>query len=204
MTTVTEGTVLRVVASFLWSDGNVNQNVFACVPTGGSPPYDGSDIADDMEDWLDDMYLDLTAGVSDEIAGNSVTIYEWDPVDEDWDEVFSQSWGWSPSNVGEQLPRGVAGLVNMWTTDPDVQGKKYLPGWTEGNITDGLFNAGVLVDMLTFALAWYLPFVGAASGATFTPGVWSVVGLVFKAAVDHYATSAIPAYQRRRKRNVGI
>ena len=72
----------------------------------------------------------------------------------------------------------------------------------------GYFMFGILTVILlttpAFAADWYLPFVGAATGATFTPGVWSVVGLLFKAAVDHIAANAIPAYQRRRKRNVGI
>lgn len=201
---VAENTILRIVASMLWDDGNVNQNVFNSKVSGGSPPYADTDIADDAEDWLDNMYANLTAGTSDELNGNQVLVYKWDIVGADWDEVQSQSWTWTPTNVGEQLPRGIAGLINLWTEDPDVQGKKYIPGWTEGNITDGLFNAGVVTDMLDFAVDWLTPFVGAASGATFTPGVWSLVQLAFKAAVAHYASSTIPAYQRRRKRNVGI
>ncbi|MCK5317998.1 MAG: hypothetical protein KAJ55_08790, partial [Anaerolineales bacterium] len=86
----------------------------------------------------------------------------------------------------------------------DVQGKKYMPGLVEGAVTDGLFNAADLINLLAVAADWYTPFVGAASGATFTPGIWSVVGTLFVAGVDHIAASAIPAYQRRRKRTVGI
>jgi hypothetical protein len=201
---VAENDILRVVASLLWTDGNVNQNVFNCKATGGSPPYDDSDVADDMEDWLDNMYANMTGHASDEIDGNEVLVYKWDSVGGDWDEVQSQSWVWDPTRSDDQLPRGVAALVRMWTTDPDVQGKKYFPGTTEDLVEDGLFNAATLVQLLAFAADWYTPFVGAASGATFTPGIWSVVGSVFKAAVDHIAANAIPAYQRRRKRNVGI
>lgn len=201
---VSDGNVLRVVASFLWSDGNVNQNVFNCIPSGGGGPYSDSDVADDMEDWLDDMYLPLVAVMSDELDGNSVTVYKWDVSGQDWDEVFHQSWGFNPTAPGEQLPRGTAGLVNLWTEDPDVQGKKYIPGITEAHLEDGLYAASLLVQMLVFGANWLTPFVGATSGATFTPGVWSVVGLIFKAAVDHISTSTIPAYQRRRKRTVGI
>ncbi|GAI53633.1 unnamed protein product, partial [marine sediment metagenome] len=168
--------ILRVVASMLWSDGNVAQNVFNCVVSGGVGPYTDSDVADDMEDWLDNMYANITAGVSDELDGNSVTVYKYDSGDDDWDEVFSQAWGWNPTAVGDQLPRGVAALIRMWTEDPDVQGKKYIAGWNETDCTDGLFPAPSLVTFLAFAADWVLPFVGATSGATFTPGVWSVVG----------------------------
>lgn len=202
--TVTDGEILRIVASMLWTDGNVNQNVFNAVVTGGSPPYADTDITDDAEDWLDAMYAHLTSTLSNSIDGNSVTVYKYDAIDDDWDEVSSQSWVWNPTSVGEQLPRGVAGLVNLWTTDPDVQGKKYIGAFTESNILDGLFNAAAITALLNFAGEWLAPFVGSASGATFSPGIWSVAGTVFKAALDHYSVSTIPSYQRRRKRNVGI
>lgn len=201
---VAENSILRIVASMLWDDGNVNQNVYNAKVSGGSPPYDDSDILDDAEDWLDNMYANFTSGLSDELNGNTVIVYKWDAVGGDWDEVGSQSWTWTPTNTGEQLPRGNAALVRLWTEDPDVQGKKYIPGYTEGNITDGLLNAGVVTDLLAFAVDWLTSFVGSASGATFTPGVWSIAQTAFKAALDHYAASTIMAYQRRRKRNVGI
>lgn len=201
---ITSGDVLRIVASMLWTDGNVNQNVFNAVITGAGSPFDDQDIIDDAEAWLDNMYANLTTLASDEIDGNEVVVYKYDSVDDDWDEVGSQTWTWNPSAAGDQMPRGVAGLVRLWTSDPDVQGKKYVPGLTEGVAIDGLWNAALITALLAFGADWYLPFVGGISGATFTPGVWSVVGTVFKAGIDHIATSTIPAYQRRRKRNVGI
>lgn len=201
---VVTGDILRVVASLLWTDGNINQNVFNAVVTGGAGPWDDSDIADDAEAWLDNMYANLTSGMSDEIDGNEVVVYKYDTVHDDWDEVFSQSWTFDPTGATDQIARGVAGLVRLWTTDPDVQGKKYIPGWTDGNMADGLYTGPSLVNFLAFAADWYLPFAGAVSGATWTPGVWSVVAKALLAGVDHVATSSIPAYQRRRKRTVGI
>lgn len=201
---IVSGEILRVVASLLWTDGNVNQNVFNAVLTGGGSPWADADVIDDAEAWLDNMYANLSSDVSDEIDGNEVIVYKYDALDDDWDEVGSQAWTWNPTQTSEQLPRGVAALARLWTTDPDVQGKKYLPGYTETSIVDGLFAASPITNILAFAADWYNPFTGASSGATWTPGIWSVVGTVFKAAIDHVATSTIPAYQRRRKRNVGI
>lgn len=201
---VVAGDVLRVVASLLWTDGNVNQNVFNAVVAGAGSPWDDSDIADDAVAWLDNMYANLFSGMSDEIDGNECIVYKYDTINDDWDEVFSQAWVFDPEGATDQNPRGVAGLVRLWTTDPDVQGKKYLPGWTSGNMIDGLFQAASLVFFLAFAADWFTPFVGGTSGASWTPGVWSVVNKVLKTGVDHVATSAIPAYQRRRKRTVGI
>lgn len=201
---VADNDILRIVASMLWTDANVNQNVFNAKVTGGGGPYADSDIADDAEAWLDDMYANMTQFASEEIDGNEVLIYKYDSVGDDWDEVFSQSWTWNPNDVTDQLPRGVAGLVRLWTEDPDVQGKKYFPALTEGSLVDGLFGATTLTALLAFAADWYLPFTGAVSGATWTPGVWSVVGKLISLGVDHIATSSVPAYQRRRKRTVGI
>jgi hypothetical protein len=201
---ITDGTILRIVASLLWTDGNVNQNVFNAVLTGGGSPWDEPDIIDDAVDWLDNLYANMVGTMSDEIDGNECIVYEYDAVGQDWDEVGSDAWTFDPNGASDQLPRGVAGLVRLWTTDPDVQGKKYLPGLVENNLDDGLFSGALITQLLAFAADWYTPFVGAASGATFTPGVWSVVNTVFKAGIDHIATSTIPAYQRRRKRNVGI
>lgn len=202
--TVIDTDILRVVASMLWSDGNVNQNVFNCLVSGGAGPYTDQDIADDMEDWLDNMYANLTTSCSDELDGNEVLVYKYDAGDDDWDEVTSNAWVWDPTSGSDELPRGVAGLARLWTTDADVQGKKYLPGITEGGFVDGLISGGVLTAMLAFAADWYTPFVGSASGATFTPGIWSIANLAFYAGVNHIAANAIAAYQRRRKRNVGI
>ena len=201
---ITDGEILRIVASMLWDDGGVIQNVFNAVTTGGSPPYTDEDVIDDAEDWCDNMYANVTANISDNLDGNSITVYKYDSIDDDWDEVGGNTWAWTPGQGAEYLPRGVAALIRMWTTDPDVQGKKYIGGLTEAGLDDGLFGAGTITNLLAMAADWYTPFVGAASGATFTPGIWSVKNTVFKAGVDHIATSTIPAYQRRRKRNVGI
>lgn len=202
--TVADNTTLRVVASMLWTDGNVNQNVYNCMVSGGGGPYADQDVADDMEDWLDNMYANMTGDTSDELDGNQVFVYKWDAVGADWDEVTSNTWTWNPSQASDQLPRGVAALVRLWTVDPDVQGKKYIPGLCEGDIADGLIGAAIITNLLAFAADWYTPFVGAASGATFTPGVWSVLNSLFYAGVNHVAANAIASYQRRRKRDVGI
>lgn len=201
---ITDATVLRLVASMLWTDGNVAQNVFNAVVTGAGSPWDEEDIIDDLEDWLDDMYLNIAGNISENLDPNELVVYKYDSVDDDWDEVGSQAWTYTFTQTSQELPRGVAALVRLWTTDPDVQGKKYIPGLTEIGSDSGLWVAQTITNLLAFAADWYTPFTGAASGATFTPGIWSVKGKVFKAGVNHVATSTIPAYQRRRKRNVGI
>lgn len=202
--TVALNDTLKVVASLIWTDGEINQNVFACKVTSGAGPHADQDVADDMLDWVENMYLNYATRLSDEIDGSQVQVYKWDAVGTDWDEVATNAWTFNPSATGSQEPRGVAGLITMQTTDPDVQGKKYIPGFTATSLVDGLFSSGALIDALAFGADWYTPFVGATSGATFTPGVWSVVNSLIYLMVNSFAASGIPAYQRRRKNNIGI
>ena len=85
--TVSTGDILRVVAQFLWDDGNINQNVFNAQVTGGGGPWSDSDIQDDAEAWLDNMYANIVGNMTNNIAGNSVTVYKWDAVGGDWDQL---------------------------------------------------------------------------------------------------------------------
>lgn len=202
--TIAADTVLRVVAQFLWVDGEVNQNVFNAKVSGAGAPWADQDIIDDAEAWLDNMYLNILSNMSDRIDGNQVLVYKYDAVGDDWDEVGTQAFTYNPTSATEYLPRGNAALINLKTTDPDVSGKKYIPGLVEGSVTDGLLGSSFVVNLAALAADWLTAFVGGTSGASWTPGIWSVVGKTFLPAIDHFVIPTIVAYQRRRKDNVGI
>lgn len=198
------GDVLKVVTSLVWTDGEINQNVYNAVIGGSGGPYTDGDIVDDAGDWMDQIYANMAARCSDEIDGSQVQVYVYDAIDDDWDEVGSAGWTFNPTTAGDQLPRGVAGLVVAKTTDPDVSGKKYIPALTEDSIIDGLYSSGYLTAAVAFAIDWLTGFTGATSGASWVPGIWSPTETNFFAATLAYLVSAIPAYQRRRKNNVGV
>lgn len=201
---VTAGDIIRVVATMLWTDGNVMQNVFNAVVTGAGAPWDDADIVKDGLDWVETMYANITSLVSDEVDGSQVVGYVYDSVDDDWDELASDNWVWDPTGAGEQLPRGVALLVNMRSTDPDVNGKKYIGGFGEGSSDQGLWIAGTVAAAILWAEDWNTSFIGSETGASWQPGIWSPTDTVFKAMSDTIIIPLIPAYQRRRKRGIGI
>ena len=201
---ITVGTILRVVAIMTWVDGNIMENVFNAVITGAGGPFDDDDIVDDAVAWCDDMYANLTTTVANNVDGTEIRVYEYDSIDDDWDEVGSAAWTWDPSNAADYLPRGVAFLINAKTLDPDVNGKKYIGGLTEDSPTDAIWTAGTIANMALFAIDWYTGFVGGTSGASWTPSIWSVVGTVAKAMSGTVILPTIPAYQRRRKKGIGI
>ncbi|GAH44247.1 unnamed protein product, partial [marine sediment metagenome] len=198
------GEILQIVAVLQWLDGDIFQNVFNAVISGSGGPYDEADVVDDMEEWLDDMFANMVARTSDECDGSECRVYVYDPIDDDWDEVGTNAWVFNPTGSGDQLPRGVAGLINCKTTDPDVNGKKYMGGGGESATIDGVFQAAYLTDMALMAVDWLTPFVGSTSGADFTPGVWSPTRSNFYPMSGQSVIPSIPAYQRRRKQGVGI
>lgn len=201
---ISVGDILRVVATAVWLDGNLNQNVFNAVIGGTGGPYTDGDIVDDALEWVEDMYANLVGNMSDEIDGSQIQVYVYDPIDDDWDEVGTSSWTFNPTAALEQLPRGVAALINAKTTDPDVNGKKYCGGLTEAAATDGLWSAGTITQLLGFAATWYTAFAGGTSGASWVPAIWSPTATNAFALSGDVITPTIPAYQRRRKRGVGV
>lgn len=203
--TITSGTVLRVVAQMLWADGEITQNVFNNVISGAGSPFDEDDVMDDCLDWVEDMWLNFAAIMAAELDGGSVIVYRYDPVDDDWDEVGTINWAFGGGGAANTaLPRGVAALVTVKSEDPDVDARKYIPGMTEADLTSELWTGATIAVLALFGADWVTAFVGAASGATFTPAVWSVVGKVAIDLIGTIIVPTIPAYQRRRKNNVGI
>lgn len=201
---ITVGEILRVVAIMGWTDGNIMENVFNMVVTGTGGPFDEEDIVGDALDWLETMYANMTSFVSENVAGSEVRVYVYDPVDDDWDEIGSDAWTWTPNVTADELPRAISVLINAKTSDPDVNGKKYLGGITEGGVALGLINSITLTAAALFAVDWLTAFTGAVSGASLTPGIWSPTRTNFLVATGTYLIPAIAAYQRRRKRGIGI
>lgn len=201
---ITVGDILRVVAVMAWTDGDIAQNVFNAVITGSGGPFTDADIVADAKAWLDNMYANMTGEISNQIDGSEVRVYLYDSVDDDWDEVGSDTWTWDPTETNEPSPRGVSILINARTLDPDVSGKKYLAGNTIQDIDDSLFSAAIVANAVLFAADWYTAFTGGTSGASWTPAIWSPTrtnALVLNGTV---LVPTIPAYQRRRKQGVGI
>lgn len=201
---ISDGDILRVVASLAYIDGEINQNVYNAIISGGAGPYDAADIVDDAVDWAETMYANMVTELTDAIDGTQVQVYVYDPVGDDWDEVGSDTWSFLPTDATEQLPRGNACLLVARTTDPDVSGKKYIPGLAEGSIGTGLLNAPFVATAVSLGIDWLTEFVGAVSGATWTPGIWSVKNSDLYVMSGTLIVSNIVAYQRRRKRGVGI
>lgn len=201
---ISEGTILRVVLTLLFSDSSVMQNVFNAVLTAAGGSDDEQDVADDMADWMDDIFTNLIPKMWDGITASDVTVYEYDSVDDDWDEVGSGTPTFVPAAADNLLPRGAAAVVNANSIDPDVQGRKYFGGFTEIQYSELGWGGAVITVLVAAAADWITTFVGAATGADFQPVVWSPTGKVAKAFSGVVTVPIFAGYQRRRKEGVGI
>lgn len=201
---VTDNDILRVVQTMTWDDGNIIQNVYNCKITGGGGPYDDQDVADDMAEWMDEIYDGLAGVLSSELNVGEAVTYLYDAVGDDWDEVAGAVPTFAPIAIGQYLAQGVAAMVRANSTDPDVQARKFFGGLTEDSSIDGGWSVSVLASLVAAGLDWITPFVGTETGATITPGVWSPTQSLFFAFVEHLIVNAIANYQRRRRPGVGV
>ena len=200
---ITEGTIIRIVASMLLPDSVIAQNVFYAVLTGGSGPWDEADIVLDAIDYMDIIYTIWATLGSDQAEVDAIQVYEYDPIDDDWDEVGSGVLGLTGGVAADMLPHGVAAFTQARSSDPDVSASKYWPGATETAQVDGAWTGPTVTGLATLADAWVAGDVGGASAANFVAGVWSPTETNFFYFNANITVNATPAYQRRRKPGVG-
>lgn len=201
---VADGAILRIVASMLFPDSVIAQNVFYAVFTDTGTSDDEDDVLDDLVDYVDAMFTHINSQVSALAASTTIKVYNYDSTDDDWDEVGDGVLTWSPAGAGEMLPHGVAALIHAKTIDPDVQAAKFLGAVPESQCASSTIIGTAITKYALFADEWVAPFTGAATGALFAPGVWSVAQNVFKLFNGTVLVNATSSYQRRRKPGVGI
>jgi len=100
------------------------------------------------------------------------------------------------------LPAANAGYLNAATALPKARGSKYVPFVGEGTIDNGSFNPSALVE-LAFLLAVYVTTLSSGGSGVLIPGILSKTLQVFEEFNQTGLIRDEPAYQRRRKLNVG-
>lgn len=96
----------------------------------------------------------------------------------------------------------VSGYLLAQTNLPKSRGSKYMPGVSEGAIDDGEFSLGSVIIMLAAAIIYVTP-VTTVVGAVLKAGVLTRLTGTFNEFLFEASTTNVPAYQRRRKPNVG-
>lgn len=195
--------ILRVVISLLAPESVIMQNVFYTLfkNTGGSD--DEADVIDDLVDWAEDIYTNLNVYMDADVELSLLQVYLRDVVGGDWDEVGIGSLTDAFAGSVDMLPHGAAAVVHAKTTNPDRQGSKFFGGFSETAQNNSNLVGPLVTALIAAGADWVTDFVGAASGSTFDPGVWSPTDEVFYSFSGTIDISNYMGYQRRRKPGVG-
>lgn len=106
------------------------------------------------------------------------------------------------TDAGDTSAVGVCGYLQANTVLPKTRGRKFVPGLPDTSIVDSLLTAAALAD-LVLLLDEYLDVFAVGGGGFITPGVIRRVAEAWEAFNDSGGVVDVPAYQRRRKPNVG-
>lgn len=176
-------------------------NVFWWLYTGAGDP--DADVLDEIEDFLESSW-----GV--DWAANSSTDANMNFVDVD---VINLD-GTVLRNIGTALldvdgttgtdaePGVVSQLITADTVLPKVRGRKFVPGIDDTLLVDGLLTSAALTNLVLMALDYTDPLTAGLVGVL-TPGVLRKAAMLWEEFIGTATVSDVPAYQRRRKPNVG-
>lgn len=165
----------------------------------GAPTILDSDAVDDLSNEVDDLYGFIVGNQSADYIYRDITIRNITQL------AVLGVIPWPVKVAGtapvDNLPPGVAGLINMATGIARVVLRKYFGGFVVSTLdTDGRFVSGVVAQFILFGLRLISPV--DVLGRTYQYGHFSPKTLQFEVPTSVTATD-IPGYQRRRKQGRG-
>lgn len=102
----------------------------------------------------------------------------------------------------DMVPTGASALLTADTIFPKQRGRKFVPGLNENGVLDSLITPTSLALLVLLTVEYIAAITGTLNGQL-TPGVLSRTLVDFVAFGSSGAVTDVPAYQRRRKPNVG-
>jgi hypothetical protein len=203
--TVSAGDLLRVVAYRDTSLGRLANTFYLQV--GGSGGVDNTVALDRVAVWVGSIFDNGRNYIHNSVPNISLQVakVQWIAGVITETEIVGEVSGiGSTAGIGtnSRVAEGVAVLVTLPTTAPKTRGRKFIGGLDQSAMsTDGSIVSGALAAFAAWAADMIAGY--SADGLTYLPFVFrSQTGLpvvLFNAVVRVAA-----AYQRRRKRGVGI
>ena len=197
----TENEIIRATHFYNHPAGSVAQLVFTYQLQGGDAA--DSEILTDYAQWVFSQWVPDWEDLADTL---SVLDYiELDVLNADGTvkrNIGPNDFDNAGTIVGEIASAGVAAFIQSDTERTKSLARKYIPGLSESVIDDGVLNATALAQMALLLLD-LKDVIAITASADLVPGVLSRVTLGFLELGPGGYISDIPAYQRRRKLNVG-
>lgn len=189
--------VIRIQARMLRNGVDAIQNVYHVLHESGAPVTDATWVAN-VADLIDAEMFTIRTEIATNVTALDLLFFN---VTQDvtlpdgaWDTFLAGT------NAGEPNPPQVSAEVFWRTGAARVIGRKFLPPMTEGSSDDGVWTAGFLAKLLTFATNFIGSIVITQGNIQF--GVFNALLATFNA----YATPFVPVdarTQRRRRTGVG-
>lgn len=192
------GDILRLGALLIYDGLYDIVNVWH-VRAGATSGQDWAAVTTMVQAWLDGVYDEMKATLSDEIATGSVSVANVTQDTTLGSILWSPTWG--GADAGDPTAAGVCAFAWGRTHKPRVQIRKYFGVFGKANVVVGSWSAAVQVDVeaaMTYAIT-------TRSSGQFT----DIQAVAYNRLLASYETaysvesSAEPAYQRRRKRGRG-
>jgi len=196
-----EGDIIRTVLKYSSSGASEQLNVFWWIIEDngiGNPA-----LLTEVETWVNDVWapawMNVAAGSTDLV---DVSVDIMNP-----DGTVKVNVGVADINLAGGGPAfvtsaAISGYLLAQTDNPKSRGSKYIPGIAEAEIDDGLFGATAVIELLILTAIYVSP-ITTGVGAILVPGLLSRATMIFRNFLVQGSTTDVPAYQRRRKPNVG-
>lgn len=199
--TVQVGDILRVALEYSLPNSSQALNVFTYIVdefTG-----ENADCVADFQEFFEDTWgpaWDNIGSGSADIIGFAIDVLNTNGTV--GENVGAASLA-IPGTVGNEISASAVSAYLLAQTDiPKTRGSKYVPGLTEAHVADGVIN-GTGLALITDLLLMYLDPLVPTSGNKYLPGVLARTLAQFVPFNASGSLTNVPAYQRRRKSNVG-
>lgn len=192
------GDIARVTTKLLGVSDEASQNVWYLEKLAG--PGDVASAITGISEWADDAYDFIDTLLSEEVTFDAINILL---IDSD-EALGDQPWPTMTTGAatGAQQAAGVALLASMKSGISRRVGRKYFGPFSISSFLDDDWPGATVtacLDLLDFADTSFV----ASNGLTLVARVYDRVAGVARAITGIQAVSN-PAYQRRRRRGVGI
>lgn len=198
MAEIENGDVLRLGAGLVFEGVYDIVNVFhTLVTAGGGISY--STAVADVQEYINQIYDNVKVLLSDTIGVGTISL-----ANVTQDTTFGAipwSPGWAGSESGEQSPPGVCLFTWARTLRPRTQIRKYWGVFGEVRLASGVWDSTGR-NACEAALSDHITAYASTGGLTLLGVAYNYLAARATEALS-VASSAEPAYQRRRKRGRG-
>ncbi len=150
----------------------------------------------------------IEARIHNDTDSAEIELAEWDFVDNEFDgKATAVCLSLAGSDIAEPLPAGISYVVRFITEELRRQGRKFIPGGLEGQVSGNTVGAALLVDLALYAANMNTFIV--AGGINIQPCTFNSTPASprFESSSDFTLTAFVNSnvgYQRRRQVGAGV